>query len=128
MKERLLIGVITTDCYIEYHRDLMNGIISQAFKCNCDVVVISPLNNFFYQTDNKITEKEIFNFILSDRFDGFLYNRNAFYGESIKNYIDDICVKSEKPIMLLDYNNHKRFETTTADDCASFEELVDHII
>ncbi len=128
MKERLLIGVISTDCYIEYHRDLMNGIISQAFKSSCDVVVISPLNNFFYRTDNKFTEKEIFNFILSDRFDGFLYNRNSFYAEDIKALIDELLIRSEKPVMLLDHNDHKRFETTTADDCASFEELIDHLI
>ncbi len=128
MKERLLIGVITTDCYVEYQRDLMNGIISQAFKAGCDIAVISPLNNFFYHTENKYTEKEIFNLILSDRFDGFLYNRNAFYPEDIKLYIDDLCVKSEKPVMLLDHNDHKRFETTTADDCTSFETIIDHLI
>ncbi len=128
MKERLLIGVISTDCYIEFQRDIMNGIISQAFKSNCDVVVISPLNNFYYQTDNKLTEKEIFNFILSDRFDGFLYNRNSFYAENIRNYIDELCTRSEKPVMLLDHNDHKRFETATADDCASFEKIVDHLI
>lgn len=128
MKERLLIGVITADCHIEYQRDLLDGIISQAFKSSCDTVVIAPLTNFFSSSDNRMTEKNIFKFILSDRIDGFLYNRNSFHPDEIRTYIDELCISSGKPIMLLDHNDHKLFETTSADDSKSFEEIVDHLI
>lgn len=128
MGDRLLIGVIATDCYVDFERDIMSGIISQAFKSSCDVAVISPLNNFYYDTENKRTEKQIFNFILSDKFDGFIYDRNSFYGDDVRAYIDEICVRSGKPVMLLDHNGHKIFETTSNDDSIAFEEITDHLI
>lgn len=128
MGDRLLFGVITTDCYIEYQRDIMNGIISQAFKASCDIAVISPLNNFSYPAEIHNYNGSVFDFILSDRFDGFIYNRNSFYRDDIRNYIDELCIRSGKPIMLLDAKFHEKFDTVSADDSIAFEKIVDHLI
>lgn len=128
MKSKLLIGIITTDCHTEYQSEIMRGMISQAFKSVCDVVVICPLNNFFIETNHKLNEKSIFSLILSDVFSGFLYDRNSFQNENVKSYIDNLCTRSGRPVMLLDYNDHSRFETTMADDIDAFEQLTDHLI
>lgn len=128
MNPRLLIGIITTECHTEYQGEIMRGILSQGFKSNCDLAVICSLNNFFIETPHKINEKAIYKLILSDVFDGFIYDRNSFKNESIKEYIDHLCTKAEKPVMLMDYNDHKHFETTMADDIDAFEKLTDHLI
>lgn len=128
MSKRLLIGVITTDCYIDSQRDLMNGIVSQAFKAACNVIVLSPLKNYYDRLPENKTDEVVFNLILSDRFDGFIYNRNSFYNDEIREYIDDLCMRSQKPVMLLDHKSHKKFDTISADDVEAFEKIIDHLI
>lgn len=128
MKRRILIGVIIAECHIDFQSEIMRGIISQAFKSNCDAAVISPLHTFYNNSPHKDTEKYIFDLILSEKFDGFLYDRNTFYGEKIHKYIDELLLLSNKPVMLLDSSDHKNFETTSADDCGAFEDITDHLI
>lgn len=128
MKNKMLIGIITTECHSEYQGEIMRGIISQAFKSSCDIAVICPLTNFLIETKHKFNEKSIFNLILSDSFSGFVYDRNSFYNEETQLYIDKLCTRSGKPVMLIDYNNHNRFETTMADDIDAFEMMTDHLI
>ena len=128
MKKRLLIGVIITDCCVDFQEELMRGIISQAFKSNCDIAVISPLNNFYLNSVHKRSEKDIFKLILSEKFDGFLYDRQTFLAEDIREYIDSLLKKSKKPVMLMDSDEHRSFETTSIDDCSAFEIITDHLI
>lgn len=128
MKQRILIGVIITECHVDFQSEIMRGIISQAFRSNCDIAIISPLSNFYADSAHKDTEKSICDLILSQKFDGFLYDRNTFYGEKVHKYIDELLVLSDKPVMLLDSSDHKNFETTSADDCDAFEDITDHLI
>ena len=125
---RLLIGVIITDCHIDFQEEILRGIISQSFRSNCDLAVIAPFHNFSYKTDHKENERRIFNLLLSDKFDGFLYDRTTFYDEEIKKYIDSLLTRSGKPVMLLDSSGHKSFETATIDDSDAFETITDHLI
>ena len=128
MGKRVLIGVIITDCDVDFQGEIMRGIITQAFRSDCDIAALTPMNNFSYDSPHKNCEKNIFNLMLSDRFDGFIYDRDTLHSEEIRNYIDGLCRRSGKPVMLLDYNDHKNFETTSADDCTAFEKLTDHLI
>lgn len=128
MKRRILIGVIITECHVDFQSEIMRGIISQAFKSSCDIAVISPLHNFYADSAHKDTEKYICDLILSEKFDGFLYNRNTFYSDKIRKYIDELLMLSDKPVMLLDSSDHKNFESTSVDDCGAFEEITDHLI
>ena len=128
MKKRLLIGVIITDCHVDFQEEIMRGIISQAFKSNCDIAVIAPLNNFYLKSIHKMAEKDIFRFILSDKFDGFLYDRQTFLDDDIREYIDSLLKESKKPVMLMDSGEHRSFETTSIDDCSAFEIITDHLV
>ena len=128
MNKRILIGVIITECQVDFQKEILRGIISQAFKSNCDIAVLAPLHNFFMDTPHKQTEKKIYDLILSGRSDGFLYGRNTFYSEDIKNHIDNLLLRSGKPVMLMDSADHRSFETTSIDDCAAFEQITDHLI
>ena len=128
MKKRLLIGVIITDCHVDFQEEILRGIISQAFKSNCDVAVIAPLHNFYADSEHKQSEKNIFRLVMSSKFDGFLYDRNTFFGDTIRNYIDSLLASTGKPVMLLDSGDHRSFESTSIDDSVAFEELTDHLI
>ena len=57
MYTKMLIGVITTECFTEFQSEIMRGIISQAFKSNCDIAVISSMQNFYMKSAHKNTEK-----------------------------------------------------------------------
>ncbi len=128
MGKRILLGVIITDCHVDFQEEIMRGIITQAFKSSCDVAVIAPLNNFSINSQHRDYEKTVFDLILSPRFDGFIYDRNTFCSEDVKKYIDELLRRSGKPVMLLDYNDHKSFETTSVDDSSAFETITDHLI
>ena len=128
MSRRILIGVIVADCHIDFQMEILRGIITQAFKSNCDVAVISPLHNFSISSVHKDAEKTIFDLLLAKNIDGIIYDRNALNNEEVCRHIDDLCKQSEKPVMLLDYNDHKSFETTSVDDREAFETITDHLI
>lgn len=128
MKKRLLIGVVITSCHVDFQEEILKGIITQAFKNNCDIAVLASLHNFSLDTPQKEYDKKIFELILSDKFDGFLYERNTFCNEKIVNYVDELLERSKKPVMLLDSPDHERFESTAIDDCSAFEQITDHLI
>lgn len=128
MKKRLLIGVIITECQVNFQAEILKGIVSQAFKSNCDIAILTSLHKFFEDTPHKQTSKEIFKLILSERFDGFLYHRNTFFNEDAQNMLDNLLIRSGKPVMLLDSDEHSIFETTAVDDCSAFEQITDHLI
>ncbi len=128
MKKRLLIGVVITSCHFDFQEEILKGIITQAFKSNCNIAVLTSLHNFSLDTPQKEYDKKIFELILSDNFDGFLYERNTFCNEKIANYVDELLERSERPVMLLDSPDHERFESTAIDDCSAFEQITDHLI
>ncbi|MBO4878040.1 MAG: substrate-binding domain-containing protein [Ruminococcus sp.] len=128
MKRRKLIGVVITDCYIRFQEDILRGVIRQAFRTGCDIAVIAPFNNFYSHSLHKDTEKEIFKLLLSDRFDGFLYDRSSFFGEEITKHLDALLLRTGKPVMLLDSDDHRSFESTSIDDAEAFETITSHLI
>lgn len=128
MKKRLLIGVILTDCHINFQEEVLKGIISQSFKSNCDIAVITAFHDFSYKTPHKYLEAKIYNLILSHKFDGFLYMKNTFRNDGIRQQLDDLLVRSGKPVMLLDSDEHKSFDSTAIDDRSAVEKITDHLI
>ncbi|MBR3759404.1 MAG: substrate-binding domain-containing protein [Ruminococcus sp.] len=128
MKKRLLIGVVMTDCNNDFQEEQLRGIISQAFRSDTDIAVITTMHNFYFDSLHKNTDKYICDLVFSDKFSGFLYVRNSFGTEKIRRYIDDILLMTGKPVMLLDFPGHRHFETTAIDDCSAFEKITDHLI
>jgi len=128
VKRRKLIGVVITDCHVRFQEDILRGVIRQAFRTGCDIAVITPFTNFYSHSLQKDTEREIFKLLLSDRFDGFLYDRASFFGEEITKYLDSLLLRTGKPVMLLDSGNHRSFESTSIDDAEAFEAITAHLI
>ena len=83
MSRRILIGVVIADCHIDFQSEILRGIITQAFKSNCDIAVIAPLHDFSVRSVHKDAERSVLDLILSDSIDGIIYDRNTFHDEDI---------------------------------------------
>lgn len=129
MKKRLTIGVLTTECYRESISETMQGITAQAFRCGCNVVFLTSLNNFLSPIHERTRlEAELFKLAFSGDLDGFIYDRNYFYSLEIADTIDDILKRSQKPVMLLDGKEDLYFDNTVAHDYEDFERIAEHLI
>lgn len=129
MKNRLFIGVVTTECYRESQRELLRGIISQAFRASCDICVIAKMHRFKQpESDYTKSEDVIYNLVASDRFDGFIYDRDVFGDEKLVSWIDGLLEKSRKPVILLGNTENRLFDSASVDDSEAFEKITDHLI
>jgi DNA-binding LacI/PurR family transcriptional regulator/AraC-like DNA-binding protein len=129
MTKRLLIGVICEEPDYERTGDVLEGVISQAFRSGCDVAVIAPLYHMQYEWNSfRSAQKDIYRLALSDKFDGFLYDRRFFHNDQTAQFVDKLLIRSRKPVMMIDGFEHHIFENTAADDRRPFEELVEHLI
>lgn len=129
MSERLLIGVICSEPHMERSAKVFEGIIAQAFRSNCDVAVISPLFHVQFEFNNfRAEEKYIYRLILSERFDGFIYDRRFILNDKVTEYTDMLLKKTHKPVMMVDGSRHSFFENTALDDRRPFEKLITHLI
>lgn len=130
MKTKLLIGVITSNCQTHTSAELLQGIIKQAFLCDSDIAVLAPsLLLQHCSNEHHCLEKNIYNLIMSNRFDGFIYDTH-FISQNIeiKKYVETLLKQSQKPVMMVDGKEHSIFENTVADDASAFEQLVNHLI
>lgn len=129
MGKRFLIGVICSEPYKERTAEVLRGIISQAFKSNCDIVIISSLYNLM--TEHNIfrtEEKYIYRLACSEHFDGFIYDRRFMDNRELATFADKILKQTHKPVMMVDGAQHPVFENTAADDRRPYEKLVTHFI
>lgn len=129
MGKRFLVGVICSEPYMERTAEVLRGIISQAFKSNCDIVVLSPLYCILHEFNTfRTEEKYIYRLASSGRFDGFIYDRRFIMNEEAAVFTDKILKRTHKPVMMVDGLQHPIFENTAADDRRPFEKLVTHFI
>lgn len=129
MKKRLLIGVLCAEPQYKRTGEVIEGIIAQAFKCNCDIAVLSPLHNQQFEWNEfRKGEREIYKLAKSDNFDGFLYDRRFLYNKNVEEFIDKILISTKKPVMLIDGFEHNIFDNTAAEDRRPYEKLIEHLI
>ena len=129
MRKRPTIGVLTTECFREHTSEMLCGIITQAFRADCNIVILSAKNNFLGQvTKHNYHEADLYELARSPHFDGFIYDRNFFYSEDIVKKLDVLLKQTHKPVMLLDSTEHPYFENTVSHDSEAFERLVEHMI
>jgi len=129
-KKRLLIGVIAIEPNYERTANVIEGIISQAFHSDCDIAVLSSVYHLG-KTVNRFrrAEQNIFELILSEKFDGFLYDSRFVFNPEVSTHLDKLLKQSGKPVMLIDGgDSHPYFENTAADDSRPFRNLTEHLI
>lgn len=120
-----LIGVIMSDCCREASAQMLQGMISQAFLCKCNIIVIGTFGEPGYRPpiENRITD-----LIASGGFDGFIYDRNYYAGTIEEQPIDRALTSTGRPVMTLDSGEHRYFSNTVSHDFESFSRLAEHLI
>lgn len=127
--KKLLIGVVMSNIVKENASEVIQGIIAQAYKCKCDVAILSPLNNL--QTiwnKHRETGLTVYQLISSPRFDGFIFDKRYIDNPEIEKLCESLLEKTHKTVMMVDGGKHKFFENTSSDDRKPFEELTTHLI
>ena len=130
MSKRLLIGVIAVEPNYERTAEVLRGVITQAFRTNCDIAVLSSVYHLG-ETVNAFRKQEqsIFELIRSERFDGFLFDSRFLFNPSLAESLDHLLQSTGKPVMTIDAGEeHSSFENTAADDCRPFQKLTEHLI
>lgn len=121
--------MIISECNREYTSDMIRGIIEQSFLCGCDVLIMAAQNNFQEPLSiQKQYEFDIYGLAASDSFDGFIYDRNYIYNESIIKQADKLLKSTNKPVVTPDASPHPYFENIISHDLESFERLAEHLI
>ncbi len=130
MKKRPLIGVVIPLISKIYIGNLLRGIIRQAGKCGCDLLILSPLTNFCINPiAQTAAEADIFELIRSDCFDGFLYIRDdPTMGRELIDRIEQLLAASNKYVMGVDEQENSAFDCTQYDDYYDFCKVVEHLV
>lgn len=130
MRQKPLIGIVTSLLARNHMRNIVRGAIAQARACGCDVIVLAPLIHFTYSTpEHGLAEREIFRLIASEDFDGFLYVKDeTTMGNDVIAQIEQLLMRSNKFIMTVDEREHPVFDTTQYDDYDDFGKIVEHLI
>lgn len=128
MKKRLLIGIICDEPHMYRSSEVIRGIAAQAFRCSCDVAVLSSMYHQQHETLHTKSARDIYNLILADIFDGFIFDRKYIYSPELVKNIEKLLVNSGKPVVIPDDIPHSIFDNTAFDDSAGFETVTSHLI
>ena len=126
---KLLIGVVCEKAYAENVSGVIKGIIAQAFRINCDIVVLSALQSESEKESRYIdSEMDVFKLMLTDRFDGFLYISRSFGSEKRRSQTEQLLMRTGRPVMIAGGHEHNIFENTIQNERHPFERITDHLI
>ena len=128
LKKRKLIGVLMSEVEELYQQKLLSGIISQCFSLNYDVAIFSTFIKDTGLPEYKRGEKNIFNLINFDRFDGIIVAPLTLAIENLIEEIEETLRKKCKcPIIYVDKES-KYFPHIETNDKYAMEQVVDHLI
>lgn len=130
MHKRPLIGIVTAALARTHIREIVRGATAQLRACDCDAVILSPLVNFTRCIQaHALRERDIYQLIGADAFDGFLYIKDEItMGSDVIEYIESLLLSSNKYIMTVDEKPHPIFDSTQYDDYDDFSKVVRHLI
>lgn len=128
MKNRKLITVITAGCENNCQRNIINGIISQAFSLNCDVAIFLTISGSPPESIQRETENNIYSLINYEHSDGIIYDFNSFKDLSIAKNLGITLKSLDIPVVQLGNSNFDCFRTVSESNINSFEKITEHLI
>ena len=128
MKKRKLIGVIISEVEGIYQNKLLKGIISECYSMDYDVAVFSTLIKDSGLPEYKNGEKNIFQLINFDVFDGMIVAGITLAIENLSQEIEQLLLrKCRCPILYIDKSS-KYFPSVYTNDRTPMEQVTDHLI
>lgn len=129
MKNRKRLAVLMADVSnISYQHMLLDGILSQAYALNYDVVIFTPFLCYESQSAYQRGESQIFSLVNYDMFDAVLYASCSFYNDVVRGYVEQgLTERCHCPIIALE-SDDVRYHCIQVDDRAAFAQVVSHLI
>ena len=132
-KNRMLYGVISAKTAETEQRELLSGIIRKAQDMNIDIAVISNIYNPSETADALKAENGIYDLILSESFDGFIYLTESIINHDVQRQILELLqIQSHIPVVAVGMSAPEvtlpHFHFINTDDAADFEDITDHLI
>ncbi|HAJ98225.1 MAG TPA: arabinogalactan endo-1,4-beta-galactosidase [Ruminococcus sp.] len=129
MKNRKRLAVLMAGVNIKtYQHMFLDGIISQAFALNYDVVIFAPFTSYENRTEYQLGENHIFDLVNYEEFDAVLYApcalNNHLLREMVENQLRERC---HVPVIALESDNSE-FHDIMVDDETAFELVTTHLI
>lgn len=130
MKKKPLIGIVISILTRNHIRNIVRGALAQVNQAGCDCIVLAPLCHFTQcEHEHSEAERSIYQMILSDAFDGFLYIKDdVTMGSEVIQEVEELLLSSQKYVMTVDEREHPIFNSTQYDDYYDFGKVVRHLI
>jgi diguanylate cyclase (GGDEF)-like protein len=128
LKKRKLIGVIISEVEELYQHKLLKGIISECYSLDYDVAIFSTLIKDTGLPEYKIGEKNIFNLMNFDRFDGIIVAGTTLAIEHLPEQMERLLLhKCKCPVLYVDQES-EHFPSIFTDDRKASEQITNHLI
>ena len=130
MKKKPLIGIVISILARNHIRNIVRGALAQVNQAGCDCIVLAPLCHFTQcEHEHSEAERSIYQMILSDAFDGFLYIKDdVTMGSEVIQEVEELLLSSQKYVMTVDEREHPIYNSTQYDDYYDFGKVVRHLI
>lgn len=132
--DRLIFGVVAAQMSDMEQTEILQGAINQAKVYNIDIAVISNIYNPVESSDVLEKENDIYDLILSDKFDGFIFFSESVLNSETQKKIIDKFKKLEKNIPVIAVGTPQadffldNFIFVNTSDEHDFEKITDHLI
>lgn len=133
MKNRPIYGVIAAQVADIEQREILSGIIETAQKLNIDIAVISNIYNPNEPSEVLKTENRIYDFIVSDAFDGFILISESIINTELQALIlQNLWKQRSVPLIVIgtaltDFDMFDACIINTSDE-QDVEDITDHLI
>ncbi|MGB4659670.1 MAG: GGDEF domain-containing protein [Mobilitalea sp.] len=128
MKKRKLIGIIISEVEGIYQQKLLKGIISQCYALDYDVAIFSTLIKDTGLPEYKTGEKNIYNLMNFDHFDGIIVAPITMMLEHLREDIEELLLtKCKCPVLYLDLES-KYYPNINTKDRDPIEQITNHLI
>ncbi len=128
MKKRKLIGVIISEVEGLYQNKLLRGIISECYSLDYNVAVFSTLIKNSGLPEYKSGEKNIFNLMNFEQFDGIIVAGMTLVLEHLPTEIEHLLLKNCRcPVLYIDESSNY-FPSVFTNDSQPMEQMTDHLI
>ncbi len=128
MKQRKLIGVIISETEELYQHKLLKGIIAECYSLDYDVAIFSTFIKNSGMPEYKVGERNIYNLINFDHFDGIIVAGRTLALEHLAEDIEELLIaKCKCPVIYIDKES-KHYPSIYVEDRRSVEQLTDHLI
>jgi len=128
LKKRKLIGVIMSEVEELYQHKMLKGIISECYSLDYDVAIFTTFIKNKGLPEYKIGEKNIYNLINFDLFDGILVAGQTLAMENLPHEIENLLLQKCKcPVLYIDYKS-EHYPYIYTDDRKAVETIMDHLI